>query len=708
MIYLGGKWPEKYRGQIFMNNIHGQRINMDILEPRGSGYVGRHGPDFLLTNDQWSQIINLRYGPDGDVYMIDWYDKNACHHNDPNGHDRTNGRIFKVIYGEPQKVDVDLKKLSDLELAKLVEHKNDWYVRHSRRILQERAANGRVDTDAIKHLIGVFKDHTDDSRRLRALFALHIIDPLRPHSETRGDVDSSPHVRAWSYKFFHERRRDPSELPVSGYRWAIPTQAYLNTPLERLFVASWLPVYPPRGRLDMLGSLLLSDASDASDHNLPLMYWYAFEPLAEEYPKLALDLAIRSKVPQILPLTVRRIASDGRTESMELLIDQLLLHTITHPDETDQVLAMLSGINTALSGQRNVTSAARWPETFKKLLASKNDRIRSQARTLAATFGDVATLAVLREMVLNTTASIRDREEAIDALVKARDAKLPAVLRQTLNGAALRSVAIRALAAFEDAEAPAAILSVYRNLAPSEKRDALATLSSRKSYALALLNAIANEKIPSGDLPADLARQIKNLNDEAVTARLTEVWGSVSDQSADAKVEIARWMAMLTNKPPHPEEASHGRAVFAKTCAQCHTLFGEGGKVGPDLTGSNRANLEYVLSNVLEPSAVMAKEYQTSTVTLADGRVITGIIKAQDKQTVTVQTPNELLTYPRSDIDDIQTAAISMMPVELLKPLSEDDVRALVAYLASPKQVAAEVSERGRVGEGETTQTKGP
>jgi putative heme-binding domain-containing protein len=211
-----------------------------------------------------------------------------------------------------------------------------------------------------------------------------------------------------------------------------------------------------------------------------------------------------------------------------------------------------------------------------------------------------------------------------------------------------------------------------------------------------LLDAIAAKAVPASDLPADLARQIKNLNDDRVTARLAEVWGSVSDQSADAKTQIARWTAILTNKPPSPEDAPHGRAFFAKTCAQCHTLFGEGGKVGPDLTGSNRANLEYLLSNVLEPSAVMAKEYQTSTITLADGRVVTGIIKSQDRRTVTVQTPNEVLTYPRGDIEDIQTAAVSMMPIELVKPLSENDVRALVAYLASPKQVPLVASEENR------------
>jgi putative heme-binding domain-containing protein len=334
-----------------------------------------------------------------------------------------------------------------------------------------------------------------------------------------------------------------------------------------------------------------------------------------------------------------------------------LIQAIDRTSGDQQVLAVLNGLNAALRGQRNVPSPDGWAATFKKLLTSKNDRIRSQARVLAATFGDAATLAVLREMVLDTSASITDRVQAIDALVRARDQKLPPTLRKAINDATVRSAAIRAIAAFEDTDAPAAILAVYRDLTAGEKRDALATLSSRKTYALALLDAIANEKIPSGDLPADLARQIKNLNDEAVTTRLTEVWGSVSDQSADAKAEIARWMAKLTNKPPRAEEAAHGRAIFTKTCAQCHTLFGEGGKVGPDLTGSNRANLEYVLSNVLEPSAVMAKEYQTSTVTLADGRVVTGIIKAQDKQTVTIQTPNELLTYPRGDIDDIQTSA---------------------------------------------------
>ncbi len=113
MIYLGGGWPAVYDGSLFMNNIHGARINRDVLKESGSSYIGSHGHDFLLANDAWSQIISLKYGPDGSLFMIDWYDKNQCHDNDVNGHDRTNGRIFKVSYGAGNAFHQDLRRWSD-------------------------------------------------------------------------------------------------------------------------------------------------------------------------------------------------------------------------------------------------------------------------------------------------------------------------------------------------------------------------------------------------------------------------------------------------------------------------------------------------------------------------------------------------------------------------------------------------------------------
>ncbi len=145
MIYLGGAWPEEYRGRIFMNNIHGQRLNTDILKREGSGFVGSHGPDFLLTGDLASQILNMRYGPDRQRVrhrLVRHERLPSQQRRRPRPHERPD------LQGELRRSDSAsrsiCKKLSDDELAELALDKNDWYVRHARRILQERAAAGQA------------------------------------------------------------------------------------------------------------------------------------------------------------------------------------------------------------------------------------------------------------------------------------------------------------------------------------------------------------------------------------------------------------------------------------------------------------------------------------------------------------------------------------------------------------------------------------
>src|SRR5437763_4966041 len=171
---LGAAWPARYRGQLFMNNIHGARLNLDRLTPKGSGYVGDGEPDFLKANDLWSQILYLRYGPDGQVYMIDWYDRNQCHHGNWAGHDRTNGRIFKITYKGAKPITVDLTKKSDAELVELQLNDNDWYVRQARRLLMERTAARKLDPKVREPLEKTAFEHKDATRRLRGLWALHV------------------------------------------------------------------------------------------------------------------------------------------------------------------------------------------------------------------------------------------------------------------------------------------------------------------------------------------------------------------------------------------------------------------------------------------------------------------------------------------------------------------------------------------------------
>ncbi|MEZ6045224.1 MAG: hypothetical protein R3C11_06500 [Planctomycetaceae bacterium] len=291
MIYLGDVWPEEYRNQIIMNNIHGQRLNMDLLNPEGSGYVGSHGPDFLLTGDKASQMLNIRYGPDGQAYIIDWYDLNACHHGRVDGHDRTNGRIYKVSYGETKPVTINLKDKTDQELAEYVLHKNDWYVRHSRRLLQERAAEGQLDKGAVEGLVNVALRHPDETRRLRARWALHVTGNLTTELIEKGLTDENPYVRGWTIQLALEKNEKIDPVLLSQ----LNTVALIDpSPVVRLYLASAAQRIPLEDRWSLV-EILISYAEDADDHNLPLMYWYAAEPLAEADPQEALAVALEGE-----------------------------------------------------------------------------------------------------------------------------------------------------------------------------------------------------------------------------------------------------------------------------------------------------------------------------------------------------------------------------------------------------------------------------
>jgi putative heme-binding domain-containing protein len=395
-----------------------------------------------------------------------------------------------------------------------------------------------------------------------------------------------------------------------------------------------------------------------------------------------LDIAAEAKLPSMFPQAVLRIAASGTPEAVELLV-----HTLTVEQKPARQLVMLQEINKAFRGRRRVPEPASWPGAYAALKTNRDPQVASQLQTLAVTFGDAAALGSLRHVLSDKKAAVPLRKEALQSLVGARDSELIPVLKQLLGEPELRADGLRALAAYDDSQTPSDILGIYNSLSPSEKRDALTTLCSRVAYAQALLAAVGRGEVASTELSADLVRQLRGFKDTALAAKLNEVWGTVRDTPEETKQLIESYRKMLTAKPATPVDVALGRAVFAKNCQQCHTLFGAGAKVGPDLTGSNRANLDYLLSNVIDPSAVMAKEYRPSKIVTQDGRLITGIVKSQDANALTVQTQNEVLVVPRGDIELNEPSEKSMMPDGLLKPLGEHETRSLVAYLASPTQL---------------------
>jgi putative membrane-bound dehydrogenase-like protein len=681
MIYLGGAWPAEYNGSLFMNNIHGARLNRDLLTPSGSGFVGSHAPDFLLANDVWSQIISLKTGPDGSLFMIDWYDKNQCHHNDVNGHDRTNGRIFKVRYGPAKPLKVDLARAANQTLVEMQANPNEWYARHARRVLQERGPNAEVSR-LLRDLNRANRDSA--ATQLRILLTLHAVGSLNDPGAIAGKLeDSDATIRAWTIQLATEQGAPASSI-LSKFAELGRTDP---SPLVRLYVASAAQRLPLRLRWDILAGLM-SHAEDAADHNLPLMYWYAAEPLAAVDASRAAGLASSSKIALIQRSMARRIAALGTSESMALLVGELGRAGGSGPR-----LSLLVGIDEALRGRRHVEMPAAWPRVFTRLAADSDPQVRSRAVALALTFGDPAALASLRRVLADPKSDTALKREALVALLKVKDPPLANTMHGLVTDPELGGIALRGLSGYDDPATPSVLIDAYRSLGQTQRRDALNTLAARPGSARALLAAVEAGKLPRVDLTADLVRQIRNLKDRELDSRLGRVWGTVRETTGDRIRVIAQYKKLLTSTPSRSPDRSLGRAVFTKVCQQCHTLFGVGGQVGPDLTGSNRADLDYLLSNVLDSSALIGKDYLAHVIATTDGRVLTGIIRAEDKDTITLVTANETIVLPKTEVDQRRASEQSMMPDDLWKPLSEHEIRSLVSYLASPAQVASPAGE---------------
>ncbi|WAC15278.1 PVC-type heme-binding CxxCH protein [Dyadobacter pollutisoli] len=313
MIYLGGdSWPKEYRNEIFMNNINGARLNIDHFERNGSGYVASHKPDFMAMNDSWSQWLNFKYDPSGSVWAIDWYDKNQCHSPNPDVHDKTMGRIFKISHENDKWVQADLSKASDMELVNYQLHRNEWYVRQARTILQERGPNKKVH----KALKEILAKNPDETRKLRALWTLHVTKGLTEKELTDLLASDGEYVRSWAIQLLTEGKTVSPET-LKRFVELAKTD---NSSLVRLYLTSGMLRLDPSQRWDVLDALV-QKVEDKDDHNLPLMVWYAAEPLAAIDMKRALQMAEKSKLPKILPYTIQRVEAIGTEESKKVLKD---------------------------------------------------------------------------------------------------------------------------------------------------------------------------------------------------------------------------------------------------------------------------------------------------------------------------------------------------------------------------------------------------
>ena len=694
MIYQGANWPKEFHNRLFTANFHGRRINSDSIIRQGNSYVAHHGPDYFKSRDPWFRGVEMVYGPDGGVYLLDWSDIGECHEND--GIHRTSGRIFKLTYGQPeQDFRADLSNLKLNDLIKLLSHKNDWYSRKARRLLQQQAMElrqlesrrsepqennvniGKYSLDIYsKELRLAYFAATDVKSKLRILWAIYSCDQdIEPFLLSRLD-DNNEHIRAWSVRLLADGINEPSEDVATKF---IELAKSDSSGLVRLYVAGSLPRFAPSSAI-RIASELATHAQDANDRVQPNLIWYGLEPHVTSHVDESIKLAIETKIPQLRKNITRRLVSEIENNPTAARTIVTNLAEANKQVGTDLLVGMVE----ALNGWNRATPPENWSSASEKLAQFNDDKINRLVQSLNLVFGDGRATDELVRIVNDSGQDIATRRQAIATLAKSSSApNLFDLFSSHITNKALTTEITKALVRCTQPGVAKIILRRYAHMDPAGKVAAVNTLVSRSAWASQLLKAIADNRVPKSAITAAHARQIGNFEDEELSNALKSVWGTLRRSSDERVAEINRIRAEVSSIKQREIDLVNGRALFEKGCASCHTLFGSGGKIGPDLTGSDRKNLNYLLENIIDPSASVAQSYQNSIIALDDGRLMTGVIVEENARTIMLQTKDELHSIDVTTIDSRRKTTNSLMPDGLLDNLSDEEITNLFGFLAN-------------------------
>jgi putative membrane-bound dehydrogenase-like protein len=702
-IYQSSLFPPTYRNQLIFGNLHGHRLVANYTDLHASTYVGRHGADFLRSNDMHFIPVTQKVGPDGALYVSDWSDQQICHRgsNAVENWDRSNGRIYRISYDGWKPWKGDLAKESDGALAKLaVQTENEWESRMARRVLMEKAFYTKelqadhvirsVGSSSLRalwlaHTVGVSSYYLDTSDKpidkdIRELAALKSMEAGIRGSATRllttlplqSTEDSSIHTDSWKAR-------------VSAFAELAKSE---QSPIVRRELASALQRIPQDQRKD-LATALLKHGEDKDDPMIPLLIWYGIEPVVAADPAVGMQLAKVSKIPKVTGFIYRRLSSDdaGRTSLLKLAA------------ETPDAVLKFDLLNAVVLAARNghpITKPDGWDALRQKVasaLAEPNPDAAKAAATLLeleASMGIETALATYRDRLGSASTPATERENALNVLLQAKDTQTAPTLLQIVSGqapASLRRKAIQSLASLKDAETPKILSAALPKLSVNELPDAVNTLASTKEGAKALLKAVEMKAVPGTALSPFLIRQLTAFDDAEIKALIKSAWGDVNAPKADLGERTKKYRALLTPAALAKGDAKKGKITFMATCGACHKLFGEGQSVGPDITGSNRADLNYLLENVLDPNAVIGKDYQLNVFSMKDGRVMSGVIKGEATAAVKIAMMGGVeFTLPVADIAKREVSKLSTMPEGLFDALPPEMVVDLVKYLQSASQ----------------------
>ena len=677
-------YPPEYREVLYMGNIHGGGINADKLERAGSSYFAKTRPDFLMANDAWFMPVSQKTGPDGCLYILDWYDQYHCYQDarrDPQGIDRLYGRIYRVRYKDtPRAPKFDLAKDSDEALLKQLGNANVYFRDSSQRVLTERLSNAQSPGLRPKIEAIVLDEKAGKKARMHALWVLVSSGPLPEnfHLQILNHKESS--LRAWGVRAAGNTRQVSQEI-----RQKLAAMAGDSSPDVKLQLAVVAKKITALDAPKVLSDVL---ANAGNDGVIPNIVWQNLHPMLDSPRVLDAFLATAMANPSspaeaaLLERMVEKLlALQSKTEVLGKLLSLLIKDG--HQQTARQICSAL-----AQKIQTGEIRQNQLPEFRKGLESIVNSQPHSEMMALRATWGDSEAIEKITVVVRDNKGSEQSRGMAFEALVIAAPASAVNVAVPMLKEAgvpvSVKASLLSSLGRVADPTLSKTLLEMYAKADPNLQPRMIEFLSQRKAWANDLLDAIESKKIPKEALGMNQARRIVAERDPKLRQKLEKVWGAVREGRNQVREQITSEMRDLIVKTPG--DAKAGRIVFNKVCGQCHKMHGEGQEVGPDITVNGRASFEQLLSNVFDPSLVIGADYQAVTVSTTKGRVLTGLLVEDSKERISLKVQGgKIEIVPRAEVEEMQRSKVSLMPEGLEKQIPTNEIRDLFAYLLLDK-----------------------
>jgi putative membrane-bound dehydrogenase-like protein len=686
--------PESWRSSVIFGSIHGTSIKRNILKPNGSTYTATRGDDFLQSKDKNFRPINLKWGPNGEIYCIDWHDQNPCHQAAADAWDYDRGRVYRFqTKGLKTKVPTDYRQKTETELRRLVlEDANPYVRRTALRLLTERSIDPKLQKDPTKEFVLPSKFES-----LNAVFAEHAYLPLYQHDATSAlkliDAvkDASPEIRGWVYRLLLDGDKvDGKVLTTLASR--VEKEA---SPVVRRDLASGVLKHSKQKEAGELLHALLSRGDDVKDTVIPQLLWLSFESrLVSENSEIdwlkGADPMNPLVTQVIVPRTMRRLVATGKVEDL----DRALKFILESKDSGVRVAA-LQGLVDSLQN-RQLDAPPTWNEL--RTVLEKEAQFTPMLSKLGVSFRDRAAIQKALTVLRNEASTMPERIDAIRALGSARPLEAFELLKRLAQSSKIspevRLEAIRSLSGFDSPPLAKEFLQNWKEQPPAVKSEILSLLASRKEWAREMLNAVGANTVPRSDVTDNVVTRIQGFNDKDLNALVEKVWGRLRKTPAELETVINKMRGELYSNGASFER---GRVVFENQCAKCHKFDGKGYEVGPNIEGAGR-DVEYLLANILDPNRVIGSPYFMRTVFLDTGVSQAGVLVGEDAQTLSLKMENNVVkVFNKKEIEKVLVQEKSLMPEGLGNNMTVQDFRDLVRFLMANPFISEGIMNHGDV-----------